>query len=133
MSKEEEEAKAKAKAELVKWYESRPQEIKHLIDNYPPGKYLVKEGAPYSVTAPGVEVTLLSYMEDGQVGVALEAKDKTQEVLDNEKALGAKHNRSQEDIQRLHDSDLKAHVDPIWLEIIKVDPEWSELMKDELD
>ena len=103
------------------WLEERPESIKQLVAKYPPGTYTMKEGAPYRITDPGTEVELVSYLEDGNVGVAVKAANKSKDAIEHEKKLGAYYQKTEEEIEAIHNSDIVAHVDPEWLELKKSD------------
>lgn len=106
------------KDDFKMWLEERPQAIKDLVAKYPPGDYTVKADSPYSITAPGSTVNIISYLEDGKVGVQIKAENKTPEAIEHEKALASQHGRSEEELQKMHETDVMAHVDPQWLELI---------------
>jgi len=100
------------------WLLTRPQVIKDIVALYPPGTYKIKEGAPYSITAPGCTVNIISYYETGTVGVLIKGKDKSKEALEHETLLCERYKKSKEETEDLHSRDVKAEVDPKWLELI---------------
>jgi len=102
------------------WYNSRPQHIKDLVDKYPPGWYVVKVGAPYGVTCEGTKVWLVCYTDNGKVGVGVHAEDKQPEAIEHERRLGLEHGKTEEEIREIHGHNIKTHVDPFWLEPLKV-------------
>jgi len=107
------------KEEFEEWLETRPQIIQDMAKKFPPGDYLVKEDAPYGITASGCTVNLQSYREDGTVGVVIKGKDKSEAALEHERNLGARYNKTAEEMEHLHKQDVFAHVDPDWLELVK--------------
>lgn len=101
------------------WLKTRPPAIQEFITVYPPGAYKVIEDAPYSLTAPGTTVQLISWKENGTVGVVILAKDKTEATLSREKELCEEHGRTPEETDNIHKLDIKAQVDPQYLELVK--------------
>lgn len=106
------------KEEFEAWLATRPKAVQELAAKYPPGDYKMKEDAPYGVTAPGCTVNLISYREDGLVGVVILAKDKSEAALEHETRVAKQHGRTDEEIEEIHKMDVKAHVDPQWLELV---------------
>ena len=100
------------------WLAQQPEAIQELAKTYPPGTYKVKEGAPYSITAPGCTVLLISWLENGMVGVLVEGKDKSEEALEHEAMLCEQYKKSKEETQNIHDASISAHVDPQHLELV---------------
>lgn len=91
------------------WIKTRPEVIQELAKKYPPGRYIIKEGAPYSITCSGSVVELFSYYEDGNVTVVLYPEDKRPEAIIHEAILGILHNR----VTPI--APIRAEVDPKWL------------------
>lgn len=106
------------KEEFEAWIKTRPAVIQLLAKKYPPGYYKIKEGSPYSITSSGSPVELISYLETGQVGVLIKGKNKSKEALEHEELLCKRYNKSKQEIEDLHQRDVKANVDPKWLELI---------------
>jgi hypothetical protein len=100
-----------------KWLAERPEVVQALAKKFPPGKYTMKEGSPYAITNPGTEVELYSWLETGDVGIIVKAEDKSKDALEHEKMLGAKYHKTEEEMQTIHNSGIRAHVDPEWLEL----------------
>jgi len=101
------------------WFKALPSHIRQLINRYPHGRYIVKQGAPYGLTYGGTEVTLFSHFEDGTVKVIVHAEDKKPEAILHEKMLGAKFGKSAAFIENLHGQDSNADIDPKYLTLIK--------------
>jgi len=102
------------------WVESRPQAIKDLIFDFPPGIYRIRPGAPYGVSTSGTEVQLHSYMEDGTVRVVVPAENKSPEALAHEKMLGQKHGKTEEEMEKLHASNILVNIETQWMELVKI-------------
>ena len=99
------------------WLAARPEVIQKLARKYPPDiKYKIKEGAPYSISASGSIVELYSYIENGDVRVAVLAKYKTESAIEREKYLGKKHNHTEAEMEVIHGQDVLVEIDPKWLE-----------------
>ena len=101
--------------ELESWLRDRPQIIKDLCHKYPPGDYIIKDGAPYGTSGPGCRVTLNNYNEDGKVGVVVLAKYKTREALEHEFILSTIYSK---DLNECSKQDVLCTIDPIWMEKI---------------
>ena len=106
------------KEEFEAWLKTKPQEVQDLAAKYPPGDYTIKEGAPYGITVPGSKVNIESYREDGTVGVRIKGTDKSEQAIEHEKMLGARYNKSEEEMEKIHVMDIMAHVEPEWLELV---------------
>ena len=100
------------------WLSGRPEVVQALAEKFPPGKYVMKEGSPYAITNPGTEVELYSWLETGDVGIIVKAEDKSEDALEHERRLGAKYNKTEEEMKTIHNSGIRAHVDPEWLELV---------------
>ena len=50
--------------EIRAWFEALPEPVRDCALRYPAGIYLVKDGAPYRITAPGCFVRLDSYGDE---------------------------------------------------------------------
>lgn len=48
--------------EFENWLSTKSAIIQELGKNYPPGEYIIKEGAPYGISCEGTKVTLLRLM-----------------------------------------------------------------------
>ena len=103
----------------VEWVESRPQVIKDLIFDFPPGIYRIKPGAPYGVSVPGTEVQMHSYLEDGTVRVIVPAKNKKPEALEHERMLCLEHGKTEEEMQKMHDSNILVNIETQWMELVE--------------
>lgn len=101
--------------EFREWLKNRPRIVQELAQKYPPGEYLVKEGAPYGVSTPGTKVTLFSYLESGEVGVVVKAEDKKPEALAHEEYLCQKFNKTKEETEEIHMQNILVTIDPVWL------------------
>lgn len=110
----------KEPANWAEWVESRPQVIKDLIFDFPPGIYRIKPGAPYGVSTPGTEVHLHSYLEDGTVKVVVPAANKSPEALAHERMLGEKHGKTPEEIKTLHEANILVNIETQWMELVKI-------------
>ena len=100
------------KKEFEEWYNSRPESIKALVDNYPPGTYTILPGAPYALSCAGTKVYINSYFESGIISVIVKAEDKLPEAIEHEARLCEIYGK---DKQIAHDSDILARIDPRWL------------------
>lgn len=102
--------------EFEDWLKTRPAIIQELGRNYPPGEYIIKDGAPYGVSCPGTKVHLNAYCEDGTISVIVKAEDKLPQALEHEARLCIKHgNNNAAEIQA---SNIQVYVDPKWLQKI---------------
>lgn len=102
--------------EFEDWLSSRPPKIQELAKKYPPhNKYIIKDGAPYSISCPGTVVEIISYSESGEIRVAVLAKDKTKDAIEHEKKLGKIHNRPQKVIDSFKQTNISVLIDPIWI------------------
>lgn len=104
-----------------KWLAERPQVVQEMATKYPPGKYSMKEGSPYAITNPGTVVELYSWLESGDVGIIVRAEDKSKDALEHENMLCLKHHKTEEETELIHNSSIRAHVDPEWLELVTSD------------
>ena len=95
--------------EFEEWLKTKPAIIQELGKNYPPGKYIVKDGAPYSITCSGSVVHLFSYRESGEVSIVLYPKDKKPEAILHEAVLELLNNK----VTPI--GPIRAVVDPKWL------------------
>jgi hypothetical protein len=100
------------------WLATRPDSIKELAKKYPPGEYKIKEDAPINVTIPGSTVLLISYLEQGQIGVMIKAENKSEEALEHEAMLCERYKKSKEEAEQLHKNDVTVNVNPEWLELV---------------
>lgn len=105
------------------WLATRPQEIQELAKAYPPGEYKIKDDAPIKVVVPGKTVLLISYLEQGQLGVRIKGKDKSSDAIEHETMLCERYKKSKEEMEKIHKQDVT----------INVNPEWVELVTNELD
>lgn len=99
--------------ELQEWYDSKPQIIKDLYDRYPPGHYVIKAGAPYAISCPGTQVTVIGWSENGTIIIMLLAENKMKSALEHERKLCAQHGT---DADKANSSNLKINIAPEWLE-----------------
>jgi hypothetical protein len=95
------------------WLETRPHKVREAFLSYPPGLYMVKPGAPYTLTGPGCKVVLLGHNGDGEAIVVV--TEPTQASLDHAKLLAARHGKPLVDVRQ-----VKAYVDAKWLELIEL-------------
>lgn len=100
------------------WLAEQPQVIQDLAAAYPPGTYKIKEDAPYAITNPGSKVLLISYTQNGQVGVVIKAEDKSKEALEHEEMLCQRYKKTKEEAEQLKAADVSVHVDPQYLELV---------------
>lgn len=105
--------------EFERWLKTRPKVIQELGKKYPEGKYIIKDGAPYSISCAGTIVELVSYNGNGDVGVVVSAEHKKPEALNHEQRLGKKFGHSQEKMNEIKESNIKVQINPEWLEPIK--------------
>jgi len=105
--------------EFEKWLEDKPPIIKELAKKYPPGRYIIKEGAPYVISAPGTTVEFYSYNSDGSISVVVLPENKSPEVLAMEEFRALKHNKTKKQIEEIHKSPVKVEIDPIYLKPLK--------------
>tara|TARA_R110002126_G_scaffold102802_1_gene235089 strand:+ start:7614 stop:8183 length:570 start_codon:yes stop_codon:yes gene_type:complete len=99
------------------WIKEKPEIVQELAKKFPPGIYTMKEGSPYAITNPGIEVELYSWLETGDVGIIVKADDKSEDALEHENMLGAKYHKTEEEMEIIHKSSIRAHIDPEWLEL----------------
>jgi len=67
--------------ETLDWYNNRPKDIQKLIRKYPFNhKYVIAEGAPYSISAPGTVVNVESYFEFDDKSYSLKISFLTSEL-----------------------------------------------------
>ena len=104
------------KEQWLEWIKSRPESVQEIISKYPPGEYLIKEGAPYGVSCPGTKVILHSYGEDRTIGVIVPAENKLPAALEHERKLAIQHNKLSK-LAEFHASNVKVFVDPQYLEL----------------
>lgn len=102
--------------EFKKWLKTRPAVIQELAGKYPPGEYIIKDGAPYGVSCPGTKVHLNSYYENGLVSVIVMAYDKLPQAIHHEILLCSKHGKNAKEI---HKQNIKVDIDPIWMKPLK--------------
>ena len=108
---------SKFTSEFKDWYKSRPKKIQEMIKAYPPGKYMVKKDAPYTITSPGCLVELASWNESGQV-LAVVTKPTNQandEALLKSIEFGNGPKKAQ---------GIACYIDPKWLELTELGPEF---------
>lgn len=121
MTKEEKFNELMQDVKIKEWYESRPEKIKELVRNYPFDDYIVKEGAPYGISAPGQKVHLYSYYENpNEVGikVIVLAKEKIPSVIEHERYLYELHGLKMKgkSFEEITSQNFVVEVNPIWLE-----------------
>ncbi len=76
------------------WYNNKPQVIKDLVRAYPYCfEYIIKENAPYSISAPGTIVNIESYREDETVRVSFPTNKLTESAKLHLIELCTKHNK----------------------------------------
>ena len=100
--------------EFEKWLKTRPKCIQELAAKYPPGEYIMIKDAPYGLTCEGTIVTLYSYTEDGDVGVIVEAKNKTTNGLYHERKLAEKYGK-EDKLQEFHNTPTRVTIHPKWM------------------
>jgi len=101
------------KESFDKWLKTRPQSVQDLAAKYPPGIYKMKAGAPYGISCEGTLVHLISYIENGEIGVAVMAADKLPMAIEHEKVLCKKHGK---DPETIHKQNVSVQVDPQWMD-----------------
>jgi len=98
------------------WLATRPPSVQRVGKNYPAYlQYIVKQGAPYSISGPGTLVQIDSYTESGDVGVIVMAQQKTMAAIQREKELCVEHGTKYADVK---EANVKAWIDPKWIEPI---------------
>lgn len=102
--------------EFEKWMQNKPPIIRQLVAAYPPGRYRMKENAPYAISCPGTLVTLAGYRETGEVIVIVDADDLLPEAIAHQKML---LNRRGGDYSEVAGRPQTVYVDPIYLELMK--------------
>jgi hypothetical protein len=100
------------------WLATKPKEVQELAKKYPPGDYKIKEDAPVKVTKPGSTVLLISYLETGQIGVMIKGEDKSDDAIEHETMLCERYKKSKEELEKIHKQDVTVNVDPEWLELV---------------
>lgn len=103
----------KGTEEFKNWLKEKPLIIQELATKYPPGRYIMKPGAPYGISCEGTKVDLYSYHENGTVSVVVMAKDKTQAAIEYEKELCEQYKK---DPEEMHLKDILVNIDPVWME-----------------
>lgn len=93
------------------WLKSRPEIIRKTAKQYPPGRYKIKDGAPYGISCPGTIVRIYSYTESGNVGVIVMASEKLEIALRHEELLATKFNTDPQ-----HEKDILVQINPLWME-----------------
>jgi len=91
---------------------TRPESIKKMAKKYPPGPYVIKDGAPYGVSSPGSKIELIGWTEDGKVIVVVLATEKNEAALMHEEILSMLHGKDPEDI---HAQNVQVNIDPKWI------------------
>ncbi len=110
------EFRRKMKDEVFKtWYRQRPPHIRELVRQYPFDYYRIKEGAPYSISAPGCKVELISYTDSGRVSVVVNPGNYEIDSIIRIRHLGQMNNR---DVRGAIKHGTRTYVDPQWLEPI---------------
>jgi len=104
--------------EWLNWVASRPEEIQKIIAKYPPGEYRMTKDSPYGISCPGTKVILISYSEDGKLGVVVTPENKLPEAIEHEKELLRKHNRLHK-FEEITAQAVKVAVEPKYVELIK--------------
>jgi hypothetical protein len=100
------------------WLATKPESIQELAKAYPPGEYKVKDDAPVKITIPGKTVLLISYLEEGQLGVMVKGADKSDDALEHETMLCERYKKSKEEVNKIHKQDVTVNVDPEWIELV---------------
>lgn len=100
------------------WFSERPPHVQEMIKKYPPGKYVVRQGAPYAISCPGTIVEIVSYGEDGEVGVTIKPENKLPEAIEHEKRLALQHGTPPEKLKKLQESGVMVRIDPKYLTLI---------------
>ena len=103
------------------WLATRPESIQKLAAKYPPGEYKIIKGSPYGITSDGSTVEVITYLESGQLGVLIKAENKSDEALEHEAMLCERYKKSKEEQEKIHKSDVTAHIEPEWLELVTSD------------
>ena len=98
---------------LLDWLEKMPADIQATVEKYPPGAYHVKADAPYSITAPGCLVELLSYPTATEAHVVIVEGTPEAEAAHKAKLseLGLPH----EFIEGIHATVAIKHLELIWV------------------
>ena len=100
------------------WLATKPESVQELARQYPPGEYKIKEDAPVKITTPGSTVLLISYLEEGQLGVMVKGEDKSDDALEHETMLCERYKKSKEEVEKIHKQDVTVNVDPEWIELV---------------
>jgi hypothetical protein len=98
--------------EFEKWLTTRPQMIQEMGRKYPPGQYVIAEGAPYGFTCPGTIVNILAYCEDGSIDVVVEPEQVRPEAIEHNNRILHPQGRDQSEFAG---KAISAHVDPKYL------------------
>lgn len=106
------------KDNFKEWFNSRPDVIKNLIKSFPPARYQIKFGAPYSISCSGSVVTVIGYKESGDVVISLKAEDKLPRTIENQIIFCKRQNKTPEEIQHILKQDLTMTINPMWLQIL---------------
>jgi hypothetical protein len=100
------------------WLATRPESVQKLARQYPPGEYKIKDDAPVKITIPGKTVLLISYLEEGQLGVMIKGEDKSDDALEHEAMLCERYKKSKEEVAKIHKQNVTVNVDPEWIELV---------------
>ncbi len=98
--------------EFEKWLATRPKMIQEMGRKYPPGQYIISEGAPYGFTCPGSIVNIVAYNEDGSILVVVEPEQVRPEAIEHNNKILHPQGRDQSEF---NGKAISAHVDPQYL------------------
>lgn len=83
--------------ELSKFYHSRPEKIKQMIQMYPYEFYTISKYAPYGISGPGTIVELIAYQEiSGEIAVVIHPQHLTEGDKEHIKELCQIHHQNYE-------------------------------------
>lgn len=98
---------------FAEMYNSRPEQLKAIIRQYPFDTYRVKEDAPYALTPPGTIVQVRTYATDNQIRVLVYAKDLLPTALEYIKSVC---NNTGVDFEKKRTENVTSFIEPKWLE-----------------
>lgn len=97
---------------LRAWYESEPKIIQDLVKMYPYEFYIMSDSSPYGISGPGTIVELVSYREDGMIGVVVHPQFLTPADKEHIRALCQIHGQ---DYETMTSIPHKVAVEPKYL------------------
>lgn len=101
------------------WIKEQPKNIQKLATKYPPGTYTIKSGDLVEMIKPGGTVLLMSWLENGTVGITISAKNKSEKALENETKLCKHYKKTESETKEILNADVSLHINPNDLVLVK--------------